>query len=58
MVDSIIRKVETNDIPQICNLEGVSFKEPYPSSIIKSLSILYPNLFLREEGEQLSELSV
>jgi len=49
MAESVIRKVEANDIPQICNLENVSFKEPYPSSIIRSLSILYPNLFLVAE---------
>lgn len=52
MSESIIRKVKANDLPQIINLEDISFKNPYPSSIIKSLSILYPNLFLVAEKSE------
>jgi len=42
----VIRRAELKDMPHICKAEEECFKYPYPSQVLLTLKLLYPELFL------------
>ena len=45
----LLRKVSLSDIPQIYSIESVSFKDPYPPSLLETLATLNKDTFIVAE---------